>query len=76
VIVDYDQPRGVVVRGVRDDGPAASARTRPGDVIVAVDRQPVGNVEEMTRALEQHRAGTPTLLLVHRSGGTLYVPIG
>ena len=70
------RPRGVVVRGVRDDGPAASAGIRPGDVIVAIDRHPVGNVEEMKRALERHRAGAPTLLLVHRQGGTLYVPIG
>jgi serine protease Do len=71
-----EQPEGVVVRGVRNDSPAANAGIRPGDVIVAVDRQTVKNVDEMKRALEKHQAGTPTLLLVHRDGGKLYVSVG
>ncbi len=71
-----DQAEGVVVRSVRNDSPAANAGIRPGDVIVAVDRQSVKNVDDMKRALEKHQAGTPTLLLVHRDGGKLYVPVG
>jgi len=71
-----DQPEGVVVRGVRDDSPAANAGIRPGDVIVAVDRQNVKSVDDMKRVLDKHQAGTPTLLLVHRDGGKLYVPVG
>src|SRR5262249_37808127 len=38
--------RGVVVRGVEGDGPAANAGLRTGDVIVEVDRHPVGSVAE------------------------------
>jgi len=30
----------------------------------------------MKRALEKNQAGTPTLLLVHRDGGKLYVSVG
>ena len=34
--------QGVVVRGLEPDGPAARAGVQTGDVIVAVNRQPVG----------------------------------
>jgi serine protease Do len=71
-----DPPQGVVVRDVRNDSPAANAGIRPGDVIVAIDRQPVKNVEDMKSALQKHPAGTPALFLVRREGGNLYVPVG
>jgi len=71
-----DPPQGVVVRDVRNDSPAAIAGIRPGDVIVAIDRQPVKNVEDMKSVLQKHPAGTPALFLVRREGGNLYVPVG
>jgi serine protease Do len=71
-----DQSQGVVVRGVREDSPAANAGLRAGDVIVGVDRHPVKSVGEMQGLLAKHAAGTPTLFLVHRDGGNLYVPVG
>jgi serine protease Do len=71
-----DPPHGVVVRDVRNDSPAATAGIRPGDVIVAIDRQPVKDVEEMKTVLQKHPAGTPALFLVRREGGNLYVPVG
>jgi serine protease Do len=71
-----EQPEGVIVRGVRNASPAANAGIRPGDVIVAVDRQAVKSVDEMKRLLDKHPSGTPTLLLVHRDGGKLYVSVG
>jgi len=67
---------GVVIRDVRDGSPAAEAGLRRGDVIVAVDRQAVKNVDDMKTAVQKHRTGTPTLFLVHRDGGNLYVPVG
>ena len=70
-----DQPHGVVVRDVRQDSAAANAGVRPGDVIVAVDRQPVKNVDDMRTALRKHPTGTPTLLLVRREGGSLYLSV-
>ena len=71
-----EQPEGVVVRDVRSDSPAANAGIRPGDVSVAVDRQNVKSVDDMKRVLDKHQAGTPTLLLVQRDGGKLYVSVG
>ena len=71
-----DQPGGVVIRDVRDGSRAATAGLRPGDVILGVDRQSVKNVEEMKKVLQKHAAGTPTLFLVRRDGGNVYVPVG
>jgi serine protease Do len=74
--LSLDQSHGVVIRDVRDGSPAANAGLRAGDVIMSVDRRPVKNVEEMSSVIQKHRAGTPTLFLVHRDGGNLYVPVG
>ncbi len=71
-----DQARGVVVRAVRDSSPAARAGLQPGDVIVAVDRHPVTTAEEMRSVIQKHPTGTPTLFLLHRDGGNLYVAVG
>ncbi len=38
---------GVIITGVLQNGPAASAGLRPGDVIVSVAGKPVGNVPEL-----------------------------
>ena len=39
--------RGVIITGVLQNGPAASAGIKPGDVIVSVAGKPVGNVAEL-----------------------------
>jgi serine protease DegQ len=39
--------RGVIITGVLQNGPAAVAGIRPGDVIVEVDGKPVANVSEL-----------------------------
>ena len=64
---------GVIVRGVEEDSPAANAGLQPGDVIGEIDRQPVANIDELERAIIRRGPGTPTLLLVHRDDGDLYL---
>src|SRR5437773_1788465 len=64
---------GVIVRGVEEDSPAANAGLQPGDVIGEIDRQPVANIDELERAIIRRVPGTPTLLLVHRDDGDLYL---
>jgi Do/DeqQ family serine protease len=39
--------KGVIITGVLQNGPAAQAGVRPGDVIVSVSGKPVGNVSEL-----------------------------
>jgi serine protease Do len=69
------QKQGVVVQAVREGSPAHEAGLRRGDVITEVNRQPLSNVEELRTALEQATADKPTVLLVHRRGGSMYVTL-
>ena len=65
---------GVVVADVDDDGPAAEAGIRQGDVVIEVNRQRVRNADEYAAALRKSAEGT-VLLLVSRGDGTLYVAL-
>jgi Do/DeqQ family serine protease len=47
--------KGVAVVGVEPNSPAASSGLRPGDLILAVNRQPVDTVDGLTRAARAAR---------------------
>ncbi|TMH42578.1 MAG: DegQ family serine endoprotease [Betaproteobacteria bacterium] len=63
--------RGLVVAGA--SGPAARAGVREGDVILAVNNQPVKNVEQLRRLVD--KAGRHVALLVQREDAKVYVPV-
>jgi serine protease Do len=65
---------GVVVADVDDDGPAAEAGIRQGDVVLEVNRQRVRNADEYAAALRKSAEGT-VLLLISRGDSTLYVAL-
>jgi Do/DeqQ family serine protease len=66
-------PAGVLVTDVIPSGKAADAGLRPGDVIAEVDGNAVATPDALSTAL---RTGTkPALLLVHRGGSTMFVPL-
>jgi serine protease Do len=65
---------GVVVESVNQDGRAADAGVRQGDVILEVNRQPVNGVEDL-RAAVRKSSDKPLLLLVHRKDGDLYLTV-
>ena len=54
-------------------GAAAAAGVQPGDVILALNNQPVRSVGQLRRLLDQ--AGKHVALLVQRDAARLYVPI-
>jgi len=62
---------GVVVEQVA--GPAARAGIRPGDLITAVNGQPVKSVEELRSLVEKSR--DTVALLVKRGDASIFVPI-
>jgi serine protease Do len=67
--------RGVVVNDVDPGSAAAAAGLQRGDVIEQVNRQPVSNVREYDRAVNQ--AGKqPIVLLVNRGGTTSFIVVG
>ena len=63
--------QGLLVEQV--DGPAARAGIAPGDVLLALNGKPVGDVEQVRRAL----ADKPkqVALLIQRDGRQIFVPV-
>jgi serine protease DegQ len=67
----YGQVKGVQVTGVERDSDAYMAGLRPGDVITAVNRTPIKNVEEFRKALSKTKGGVA--LRVQRQDQVFYV---
>lgn len=57
---------GVLITGVLQNGPAAQAGLRPGDVIVEVAGKQIGNVSELLTNVAALKPGTPTVFKVQR----------
>jgi serine protease DegQ len=57
---------GVLITGVLQNGPAAQAGLRPGDVIVEVAGKNIGNVSELLTNVAALKPGTPTVFKVQR----------
>jgi len=68
-------PRGLIVFGAIEDGPADVAGIRPGDLIVSLDDQEVGDRADLYRRLWQHEAGEAVILMVMREGRRHVMPI-
>ena len=66
--------RGVLVTSVTDDGPAAKAGLKAGDVITAVDGEKVDSTGDISRIVNQKKEGDVTLTIVrNKSQQTLRV---
>ena len=61
-----ERGRGVLVREVLTGSPAAKAGVKAGDVIVAVDSEPVGSLGELRRALARKREEKQVTLTIVR----------
>jgi len=57
---------GVLIAGVLEDGPAAAAGLRRGDIIVAIDERNVNNLYDVRRVLSDYRGGDTVSLSVKR----------
>jgi len=62
---------GVVITGVLQNGPAARAGIRPGDVITQVAKQPVGNVSDLLNEVAKLKPGQPADVMVWRQQAEL-----
>lgn len=67
--------KGVVVSEVDPSSHAADAGLRPGDVIQQVNHQSVTNMREYTQAVSASKKDDSVLLLVDRSGNTLFLAV-
>jgi Do/DeqQ family serine protease len=64
-------PRGVVITGVLQNGPAAKAGIRPGDVMVKIAGQSVTNVSELLTQVAGLKPGVSTEVQIWRRQGEL-----
>ena len=55
------------------EGPAGRAGVQPGDVILALNNQPVKNVDQLRRLVDNSRGSVA--LLIQREGTKIYVPV-
>jgi serine protease Do len=63
---------GVAVQSVRPESPAEEAGLAPGDIIVELNRQPVGSADKFVSAVRDNPASKDILLLVWSRGGASY----
>ena len=67
--------QGAIVSEVQPDSPAARAKVRTGDVIVAVDGKPVASVRDLPRMIARIKAGKTAKLAVWRDGAEMALPV-
>ena len=63
-----DQPSGVRVMAVIKDGPAEAAEVKPGDLVIAIDGEPVQGVDDLLRLLNHDRVNRPVRVTLLRKG--------
>ena len=66
---------GVVVTDVDQNGTAARAGIRRGDVILEVNRTKVTDFENLNRVLEKDKDSKSILFLVNRGGRTIFIAV-
>jgi serine protease Do len=64
---------GVIVRSVDPGGPAEEAGIRRGDVIRELNRKPISDMDDFTKAMRKAKKDDNILLFVKRGDDTLYV---
>lgn len=67
--------KGVIITGVLQNGPAALAGIRPGDVITAVGDKPVHNVSELLSSVAALKPGIPSKFRLLRQDSDMDVAV-
>lgn len=67
--------QGVILKGVQEGGPAASAGIRPGDVIVKIANQKIINVAQLLTQVAVLKPGVVAHFVIERKGQTIEVDV-
>ncbi len=66
--LQLDDGRGVLVDEVVEGSPAATAGLQPGDVIIALDGQPVTRSKDLARVIRDREPGAQVVATIRRGG--------
>ncbi|MBW2488812.1 MAG: PDZ domain-containing protein, partial [Deltaproteobacteria bacterium] len=66
---------GVIIVQVETGSTADEAGLVPGDIILEIDKSPVGNIETLNRLLAGVKEGDTLLFLIDRGGTTIFVTL-
>jgi serine protease Do len=61
-----DRPRGALIAGVEEGGPAADAGLRPGDVILSLNGEPIDRFNELGAAIASMEPGSEATIGIWR----------
>ncbi len=67
--------QGVVVTKITPNSPAERAGVQPGDVILELNRSPIGSVRDFEQLVKRLEAGTSVLVLLQRGKGAIFLTI-
>ena len=73
--VGRDNTNGVLVNDVQANSPAAQAKLQQGDIVIAVDGNPVKGPRDLAFAVANARQGVTQKLTLVRDGKELVVPV-
>ena len=68
ILPGEDAEQGVLILDVVEDSPAEEAGLQDGDLITAVDGEPVGEPQKLADAIADHEPGDTVTLTVYRLG--------
>jgi serine protease Do len=72
---DLSRTSGVIVVRVENGSPAEEAGMAAGDIIVEIDKKPVGDIEALNNLLTGVEEGDTILFLIDRGGTTIFVTL-
>jgi S1-C subfamily serine protease len=73
--LDRSREGAVRVAGLQSDGPAVGAGLREGDVILALDDQPVAGIDDLYRLLSADRIDLPCRIELMRDGRRMTIEV-
>ncbi len=73
-LLDASERRGILIRGVLPDSPAARAGLWPFDIILEIDSTAISGTRELADRLVANAAGRALELTIFRGGEQIYVP--
>ena len=67
--------KGVLIRFIDPNGPAAQSNIKVGDIVKKVDDKPINNVRELIDIISNTTPGTVLTLTLERNGKTILSPV-